>query len=160
MTPEEIQELREWAAGKMGWFPPEPLPEGRYTAIEENEELGIGPIVGWRHNDTNKFYSNKEWEKFEYWTTKDGEPAKAPWGGLIYRTTMQKWQPDNPSTGQIWLLVEKMREDGWNLLLHNDTCSTRYRAEFDGLGNKSARTGFDTNPCLAILLAARATEGK
>lgn len=76
------------------------------------------------------------------------------------------WLPDNPSTGQIWLLVEKMRELGWCLALEDFGGSPdRWRAKFargyeTSLEKPNHIAAFNDNPCHAILLAARATEIK
>ena len=113
---------RELAERVMRWTPPEVLPEGRYTAIEENEEFGIGPIVGWRHNETNKFYSNKEWKKYEYWTTEDGEPAKAPWGGLVHKRVFYKWTPST-DISQAFKLID--------IILKRDFVVEIYLSKFD-----------------------------
>ena len=97
---------------------------------------------------------------------KDKVPGVSP-PTFTYRTNYWSktegqiyWRPDT-DMNQCFLVVERMRELGWFIMLHNDTITGRYRAGFDGVpGNEFARTGFDTNPALAILLAARATEGK
>ncbi|MFA5025044.1 MAG: hypothetical protein WC503_00855 [Candidatus Shapirobacteria bacterium] len=105
-----MQKLRDFCAIEiMEWVPPKQLPEGRYYDVKENEELGIGYTIGWRHED-GTFYSNKELEPYEYWRTKNGEIVKAPWGGYLTRGQYTRWQPDNIYNGQAFLLIDKIRE--------------------------------------------------
>ena len=66
------------------------------------------------------------------------------------------WTPDKSETGQIWMLVEKMRELGW--LLDFVQWNDHYSARFTKMGIGLKQYLKDTNPCLAILKAARATE--
>jgi len=110
---EEIQELRDWAARKMGY----------YTDPDANA----------------------------VWVTSEHT-----------RMFKDNWQPDNPQTGQIWMLVEKMREEGWYLTLEYLTTGL-IQAGFickKMLPNRPQRVlEYDHDQCLAILKAARATEG-
>jgi len=105
----------------MEWVPPKPLPQGTYNNVFENEELGIGLTVGWRHED-GTFYSNKELEPYTYWRTKDGEIVKAPWGGYLTKGQYGKWQPDNIYNGQIFLLIEKIKETKNIEIYFHKTC--------------------------------------
>ena len=117
MTPEDLQELRDWSALKMGWF---------YCG----------------NKDGFTTFSTKE--EFE---------------GEIYDKIFSLiWTPDT-DLNQAFQVVERMREKGWFIMLHNDTGNAGYRAEFDKHGMKKGY-GRTDNPCLAILLAARATEGE
>jgi hypothetical protein len=65
------------------------------------------------------------------------------------------WRPDDPTTGQIWMVLDKMQRCGFNfcLILRQDmavaVCFTK-KHNFQGEGN------YEIAPCLAILLAARA----
>lgn len=114
MTTDEIQELRDWAARKMGWIP----------------------------DTTNRYYIN----------------LHGPYNNIQVKIDVLSWLPDNPATGQIWMLVEKLRDEGWEFRLEN--CDS-YLAQFVRVANDKL-VSFDEinpNPCLAILKAARATEG-
>ncbi len=103
--------------------------------------------------------TNKELQELRDWSAR-----KMGWDinceiGPILKTN---WQPDNPSTGQIWMLVKEMQELGWRLHLCNpgmmypETAS----AGFSLIEKYTMPQRYykDTNPCLAILKAARATE--
>lgn len=70
------------------------------------------------------------------------------------------WHPSDPATGQIWLVVEKMRELGYVFSLdwgHESIpgCSNMCRARFLRLEDKF-RASDDPDPCAAILKAANA----
>jgi len=105
-----MQKLRDFCAMEiMEWVPPKQLPEGKYYNVLEKEDLDTGFTVGWMHED-GTFYSNKELEPYEYWRTKNGEIVKAPWGGYLTKGQYTKWQPDNIYNGQIFLLINKIRE--------------------------------------------------
>lgn len=59
------------------------------------------------------------------------------------------WEPNQPSTGQIWQFIGKMVELGYELRLYKPTGkSFQYSAEF-----MDDKTVLDDNPCLAILRA-------
>ncbi len=110
----ERQELRDWAAKKIGRVQPHP-----------NGDTYIRLDKSWNQ----KYYIN-----------------------------MEDWRPDDPSTGQIWILAEKMREEGFKMkLVYGDTiqgvlCWVTFTSE-------SQRSYYhNINPCFAILKAARATE--
>jgi len=67
------------------------------------------------------------------------------------------WRPDDPTTGQIWMFVDRMRELGY---LFDLTYYTIYGVILDYWtasfydGNSVKKSwGKDTNPCHAILLA-------
>lgn len=84
-----------------------------------------------------------------------------------FHINVTDWLPDLPSTGQIWLVVEKMRELGWyrfNLLTaldYNTEPPLPYGYEAGFSKGNCWILGYDPNPCIAILKAARgATEGK
>jgi hypothetical protein len=64
------------------------------------------------------------------------------------------WRPDNPETGQIWQFIERMIDLGYELRFCGPVGPNySYSAEFiDG------KEVIDPNPCLGILLAAKATE--
>ena len=75
------------------------------------------------------------------------------------------WRPDDLTTGQIWLVIERMREKGYTLRLdmwgkwggHPGRCTAEFKfGGFQGKGTGLAEHQF--NPALAILKAARATE--
>lgn len=66
------------------------------------------------------------------------------------------WRPSDLKTGQIWMVVEKMRERGWMFkLVQWKDC---YTAWFERPGRHEWQMG-DT-PATAILKAAKATEEK
>ena len=114
MTPEEIQELRDWSARKMGWY------LDPKTTLEPNYR-----------NVANMF--------------------------AIY---VKDWHPDT-DLNQCFLLVEKMREEGFYLRLDDNT-DNHYIADFyddNGLFYRDSKgSGFSDNPALAIIMAAKATE--
>ena len=70
------------------------------------------------------------------------------------------WRPDNPTTGQIWMLVEKMRELGLYLTIYTDINS--YTAVFRTVDSSGRfwSAPLEINPCHAIILSAMATEEK
>jgi hypothetical protein len=90
------------------------------------------------------------------WGTTDGE---------------SDWRPDDPTNGQIWLVAERMRELGWNLIVHTpvthyadnipSTSAKFYRGDCCGDFWEAAKSDlfwvWNHNPCLAILLAAKKT---
>jgi hypothetical protein len=119
-----IKEIdREIAEKVMGWIPPLPLPKGRYKTVYENEELDYGFVKGYRHNNTGTFYTLKEWDKYEYWTTKDGKITKAPWGGLVHRSNFYKWTPST-NISQAMFLVKKLLLDGAEIIIRPHIKST------------------------------------
>ena len=67
-------------------------------------------------------------------------------------TAREDWRPDDPTTGQIWMVVAKMQSKNHFLQFEDEGLKT---------GEFSANYGFQavlsTNPCLAILAAAKAT---
>jgi len=157
-TEPSIQELRDWAAELMGWkHPTEQMPPGKYETIRENREFDIGPIVGYRHAESDTYYTLKDMDNFQYWLDKDGEPARTPWGELLSANNYYKWRPDDSDTGQIWLVVEQMR-DRFGLVLYLTTLrDSRYCCGFSSpYGPYGIRTYSDSGP-LAILKAAYAT---
>lgn len=81
---------------------------------------------------------------------------------------VENWHPSNPSTGQIWLVIEKMQELGWKWSIDYDSVTfwqNKFRTET--IGNIQVSVP-DTSPeavsiydnlseiCLAILKAAKA----
>lgn len=78
-----------------------------------------------------------------------------------FKVFYNQWLPDRPESGQIWMLVERMRELGWYFVIGNQgsRCRSRgYIAEFWNPVTTTVKRIFDDNPCLAILKAAKATE--
>lgn len=78
-------------------------------------------------------------------------------GELIYFDG--EWRPNDPKTGQVWLLVERMRELGWRLMLTYPSLNepNKIAAEFHYKQQGSVASYIrNPNPCLAICLAARA----
>ncbi len=71
--------------------------------------------------------------------------------GLIYYEA--NWRPDDPTTGQIWMVEERMRLLGWWLVFDSGISGPRY-AEFRKIGHSQLGYERDMNPCLAILKAA------
>ena len=128
MTPEEIQELRDWSARKMGWE------RGPY--VRQISRNHINPVA-------EDAYFNKQ-------------------GGFV--CYVKDWLPDRPESGQIWMLVDRMRDLGWGL--NYQVYQDYYVAYFQPLVRPSSELGASYNvkaivgiePCLAILKAARATE--
>lgn len=70
-----------------------------------------------------------------------------------YNRVSASFRPDKPETGQIWMVVEKMRELGW-ILNWNNELLTNYYARFYNYELGIELTALDPNPCLAILQAA------
>jgi len=74
-----------------------------------------------------------------------------------------QWRPDDESTGQIWMVIRKMREalpdgsDGFNLNLNWQAHKgiTISIAQFHKIDPFIHGQGADDNPCIAILLAAK-----
>jgi hypothetical protein len=68
--------------------------------------------------------------------------------------TVSHWQPDNPSTGQIWQVVQQMKTIDWHLQLISDEDSY-----FGRFINSSVVVRWEwsnnNNPCIAILMAVK-----
>ena len=110
MTDQELQELRGWSAGLMGW-----RDHNRTTLI-------------WINPDTH------------------------------FVIAKSKWCPNDPTTGQIWMVVDRMRELGAYLRgLMYSPYTQKWTAMFTDVDSELG-TAVDDNPCLAILKAAKATE--
>ena len=136
MNDQELKELREWAAGMMGWH---------------------------KHQDI-------------WWISNDYQTH------LSVAMDDETWRPDT-DLNQCFMVVKKMRELGFDFHLDNYTdddagYGARFQREEDDeatlkleeMGAKEFADGLrkikalqksmtieNTNPCLAILLAARAT---
>ena len=71
----------------------------------------------------------------------------------------ENWRPDDPDTGQIWMVVERMRKLGW-LMIEFEQHPTYYEVGFakDTGGGDTTKLyeAKDTEPCHAILKAAQA----
>lgn len=118
MTDQELQELREWAARKMGWS-------------KENLTPQSSP-------------------EYDVWVNSQG----------VIQFSVEAFRPDQ-DLNQCFLLVEKMREEGWKLRL--ERLSACFGSGFKWTGDKTKKKimfEFDPNPALAILKAAKATEDK
>ena len=84
-----------------------------------------------------------------YWYEKDGE----------VKYWQHEWKPDRPESGQIWMVIEKMRELGWWLdLTTNDKDEIDTYAEFKQSGRYRNSGRHSDDPCLAILKAAHAAK--
>lgn len=66
------------------------------------------------------------------------------------------WLPDNPKTGQIWLVVERMIKMGYTFALYRFIGPPVWIAKFMKI-DEWRNEGVDH--CLAILKAAHAAEG-
>ena len=138
----------------MEWISPKYLPEGNYHSVHENEEFGIGPVIGYRHTKTDTFYTLKEWEKYEYWTTKDGEIAKAPWGGLVHKNNFYKWIPST-NIAQAMYIVNMLQKKGFHVQIQDGSdfktfCTTFQNFEF-GFETTSEAITLELSICLAAL---------
>jgi len=78
---------------------------------------------------------------------------------------VRNWTPDSRCTGQIWLVVERMRELGWSFSVFFVKPDQKYVAEFYREPCQSTFVfpqpngpnygwGSNSNPCHAILLSA------
>lgn len=127
---------------------------------EELDRWATERVMGWHEGYAS---SIPDWPK--QWLNKDNNPT----GFTVYLNSMKAekvWQPSNPATGQIWMVVEKMRELlGWNFNLNwqghpGITIAIAQFHKFD-TGTLEHRQGYDDNPCIAILKAAHgALEGE
>lgn len=108
----EIQELRDWSAGLMGWV---------------------------KHPNFSGWFES---------VNLDGES--------VFAQYKNNWTPDKDAN-QCFMVVERMRELGWKLMLDitDKTYATFWKEQSPQLGKPSDAE--DTNPCLAILKAAKAT---
>ena len=74
------------------------------------------------------------------------------------------WRPDDPTTGQIWMFVEKMRELGWKAqiwVMKDDYRVLFFKGFHDWRHAKQRDYTINTDKCLAILEAGHnAVEGK
>ena len=131
MTDQELQELRDWSAGLMGWH--------------REHRSGLWTVT--------ECYAGE----CDIWIDQNGvQQAKAEDDGYVFG---QFWQPYSKETGQIWLVVERMRELGWEFHL---SCygDGSYSASFNQIYGECPRNAYiesKTAPCHAILLAAKAT---
>jgi hypothetical protein len=128
MTPKELQKLRDWAAGVMGFK--------IYKGPIFEKDITIFPCV----------ISYKG--RLVY--MESGTHGERVW-----------WCPDDPTTGQIWMIVERMRELGfnwWDIQTYQDKWYVRIIK--DGIEGMyyNGEGSLNTNPCIAILLVAKATE--
>ena len=127
MTQNEIQELRDWSARKMGWNV-----HGDHYCVPDSR--CCDPHIP---DSICYVMATKE-------TTSFGSA----------------WHPDT-DLNQCFLLVEKMREEGFYLRLDDNT-DNHYIADFyddNGLFYRDSKgSGFSDNPALAIIMAAKATE--
>ena len=74
------------------------------------------------------------------------------------RIRITDWQPDLPETGQIWMLVERMKQSHTLFLSNGHGAGGDYHASF--CTEHGCSEAFDDDPCIAILLAAGKTEGE
>lgn len=101
--------------------------------------------MGWTHHwEIRGWTGTKQW----YWLTQE-------------RNKIRNWRPDT-DLNQCFMLVEKMRELGWAFGLWCHARGKDYCAKFTedtGVTGNIIRTKENnSNPALAILKAARATE--
>lgn len=84
----------------------------------------------------------------------------------VLRIFKPDWLPDKPETGQVWMLVEKMRKKEWRVLIipgyiGYSTKAVPMHQELDKVTWGVAGWEIHTNPTTAICLAiAKAMEGK
>ena len=78
---------------------------------------------------------------------------------LGYIIQVHKWLPDNKTTGQIWRVVDKMRELEWWLELRQNMMGVWF-ASFNRMPpfNGCPGEAYGDDPCIAILKAAKETE--
>ena len=166
------REIIDFLASKlMRWKAPLSLPEGTYISVYENEQYTIGSLIGYRHSESDKFYTLKEFEQYEYWTTIDGKPAKAPWGGLVHKSVYWKWNPLVQTPDGYFQcfgpggVVDRMRGLGFNFNLNHQQlpeikiCIAQFHKICDGLiygsGNDEDGTARNRAVCLAAVEALK-----
>jgi hypothetical protein len=71
------------------------------------------------------------------------------------------WCPDNIKSGQIWIIINRLKDLDWKIIMDDLTTPGQYDVEFihkDYNPNdeypKGAYFGSSTNPCIAIMIAA------
>ena len=133
---QERQEQREWSAGVMGWIWSD---EHEMWCVDSERDVD-GRLT---------FACPDELPGYEIEVVHGDSPD--------WRQTL--WTPDT-NLNQCFMVVERMREFGWCLALEDFGGSPdRWRAKFGrfSLEKPNHIAAFNDNPCLAILLAARAT---
>ena len=133
MIDQEIQELREWSAGVMGWESKELIDE-------------YGNNVGEWHKDGS--YTGYD----AYYIHSDGEDVSYDLSFL--------WRPDT-DLNQCFMLVKKMEALGWRLhlcvpgMMYPDKISAGFSPLKECIMPQHYHK--EESPSLAILLAARET---
>lgn len=97
------------------------------------------------------------------WVLRDHEAVGPAWyDGDRFQMRQKDWRPDAPESPakQILMFVKRMRELGWAYEIKS--WEDGHRCIFGKGRWRDKERGFaiDPNPCLAILLAAKATEVK
>jgi len=120
--------------------------------VEELRQWAAEELMEWFYNPTTDEYFTKTGSKPALPYINDGQSRR-----------MISWRPDEPETGQIWMVVEKLRERGFyinhvNGLTHHSVFFLKYvetqMSPSMGHFNRAGETVSDTNPCYAILKAA------
>ena len=127
-TEQERQELREWAARKMGW-----IWSNEFSAWVLNSERGADGRLTNCYPDQLPVFDT-------------GDESGPFWEQLL-------WHPDT-DLNQAFMLVEKMRENGYYLSFNNESGQAIF---YSRSGKQNNAWANDSNPALAILKAARAT---
>ena len=123
--------------------------------IEELRRWSAEDLMGWfpRYAEDNRCYDY-------YYMPYESRDNR-------YGMQITSWLPDCPESGQIWMVVEKMRElredgsDGFNFNFNwqGHKGITIALAQFHRIcGKMEFGSGADDNPCLAILKAAHAAK--
>ena len=137
MTQDEIQELRDWSAKKMGW---ELLHIDYFGTPDETprqKELESWLLDEVKLEEIGDFYIDVD---KNFWMP------------------IEEWLPDI-DLNQCFMLVEKMREEGLRLQLDNfqGFNESVWCAVFNN-GSSDITFNEGPNPALAIIMAAKATE--
>jgi hypothetical protein len=147
MTEQELAELRQWTAfAVMGW-----------SYLDDIDMSNFG--TQWQHNfsyDNPGFlHQNGAFIHEKIWND-----------SLCYFQGDKKilnkinWRPDDPTTGQIWMVVDRMMKLSYSLRLFSPHYALPWAAHFNNGGSLKDFIGHDdSNPCIAILLAARKALG-
>ncbi len=135
--------------------------------LQDLRDLMATKVMGWIWNDLYKCWFIKAKKEDDLpkipGTTIDKVPNPAcPCGEYIYLFLINGWHPDDPTTGQIWMIIRKMREqlpdgsDGFNFNLNWQAHKgiTVSLAQFHKIDPFICGQGADDNPCIAVMLAA------
>lgn len=148
--------------------------DGEQMTAEELDKWAATEVMGWKwHELYNCYYlKSPKYKTISILGIKTNEipDPSSNTGGTLVIVGRDDWHPSDPATGQIWLVVERLRELGWDfaclVLIAPREKGSDYYCSFE-IGSRSSEEkpgpkfqAKDPNPCVAILRAARAAMKK